>query len=599
MMIYYLSSIPRSGSTLLASLLSQRDDVYVSPTSNLGETLGAVVNAFENSQATKAGECSKEELHRTLKGVVDAKYSDRKESVIFDKGRTWPDPQIMETMGKAMGEVKIVATVRPMAECIASFYEIDKSDLPIKEWIKTSQLYSHLMISYTALKDGYEKHPEQFCIIEYDNLCSNPQKELNRVADFLNIPHVSFSPSIKQVAENDNAWGVKDLHTLGSTIKKTEQDARQVLGDTLFELYQGGEFWNEKPEPIRVKKPIDLALEAGLHGKFSKGYDILKKEQSLYTEDNRIAFNLGWYEMQKGNLRKGHELINRGREEDVFGNPPLSTDKPIWDGQKGVTVLLNLEGGQGDQFHCVRYAQNLKEDYNCSVIVACSSGLADVICSIEDVVAVVNSETAMGVHFDYWLPAMSANIPLRLEYSDLSGKPYIPRLCQSENKVGIKWSGNPMFEHEQHRHFPSELMFNAVNDEDCLCLQKDMQKNKGTDDLEEIPEWMEMQPLDTWKQTREQISRCDLVISSCTSVAHLAGAMGIETWIIVPILPYYLWALHGNKTPYYDSVTLYRQEKYGCWKAPFKKIKQDLIARRVASWGKLSMGETTRLFIEA
>ena len=54
------------------------------------------------------------------------------------------------------------------------------------------------------------------------------------------------------------------------------------------------------------------------------------------------------------------------------------------------------------------------------------------------------------------------------------------------------------------------------------------------------------------------------------------GAMGIETWIVVPILPYYLWALPGDKTPHYDSVTLYRQEKYGCWEAPFKKIKQDL-----------------------
>jgi len=67
-----------------------------------------------------------------------------------------------------------------------------------------------------------------------------------------------------------------------------------------------------------------------------------------------------------------------------------------------------------------------------------------------------------------------------------------------------------------------------------------------------------------------------LVITSCTSIAHLAGAMGVETWVIVPILPYYLWALPTNTTPHYDSVTLFRQEKYGCWEAPFMKIKSEL-----------------------
>jgi hypothetical protein len=157
-----------------------------------------------------------------------------------------------------------------------------------------------------------------------------------------------------------------------------------------------------------------------------------------------------------------------------------------------------------------------------------------------------------------------------------------------------------MFEHEQHRLFPSELMFNTVNDEDCLCLQKEEGSQHGeTDGLVPAPEWMEKPSLETWSDTQKAVSRCDLVITSCTGVAHLAGAMGVETWIVVPILPYYLWALPGNKTPHYDSVTLYRQEKYGCWEAPFKQIKRDLIARRINKWPKAAAGGTTEQFIEA
>jgi len=52
--------------------------------------------------------------------------------------------------------------------------------------------------------------------------------------------------------------------------------------------------------------------------------------------------------------------------------------------------------------------------------------------------------------------------------------------------------------------------------------------------------------------------------------------MGVPTWIIVPVLPYYLWALPGDTSPYYDSVTLFRQKEYGSWKEPFTKIKEKL-----------------------
>ena len=56
----------------------------------------------------------------------------------------------------------------------------------------------------------------------------------------------------------------------------------------------------------------------------------------------------------------------------------------------------------------------------------------------------------------------------------------------------------------------------------------------------------------------------------------MAGAMGVDTWIVVPILPYYLWAKPGSKTEWYDSVTLFRQKFYGDWTSPFIEINQQL-----------------------
>ena len=161
---------------------------------------------------------------------------------------------------------------------------------------------------------------------------------------------------------------------------------------------------------------------------------------------------------------------------------------------------------------------------------------------------------------------------------------HIPLDGKCEGKIGVKWSGNPQFEHEQHRAFDPELMWDVVEGFDCISLQKDG----------DSPDWMEKPTLDTWINTRKQVSRCDLVITSCTGVAHLSAAMGIETWIVVPILPYYLWVLPGETTPHYDSVTLFRQTKAKCWKEPFWNLKKALRKKR---WK--TDGETTTQFIEA
>jgi len=83
----------------------------------------------------------------------------------------------------------------------------------------------------------------------------------------------------------------------------------------------------------------------------------------------------------------------------------------------------------------------------------------------------------------------------------------------------------------------------------------------------------------TWKDTAEIIASMDLVISSCTSIAHLSAAMGKETWVISPILPYYIWALPIDTSPWYKNVKLYRQTQYGNWDNPFERIEKDLHTR--------------------
>ena len=561
----FLASLPRSGSTLLTSLLNQRPDTYASKTSNLCHTMCGAVKAWEEHPATESGGESLGDILPVLEGMLSSKYADRTEKYIFDKSREWLSPVILKTVSAIQSDIKIIATVRPVAECLASLVKIAKV-VDVKDFCKNSPLAEDLFTAYAGLKAIHEINPDSILFIEYDDLVRSPVTQLDRISDFIGAGHFNSHDfaNIASSGEVDEVWKIDGLHDVRPVVGKQEYSAREVLGDKVFNFYQGGEFWKGQPEPIRNKDALDIQLEASLRGDIETSETMINALRISRPECDRVAFNAGWYSLKNGRLQEGHELLDRGREEDVFGNKCASR-MPKWSGEKS-TVLLNLEGGLGDQIHGYRYARNIAAKAQ-RVIVSCSSELAPLFA--EDF-PVVQHEAALGVYHDHWVPSMSAVRPLGYEYSNLNGSSYIQRTAQAiPGRVGVRWAGNPQFEHQQHRLFPPELMFDVVKGFNCVSLQRD----EGAD-LK--PNWMPQAEVSNWEATRKSVSECELVITSCTSIAHLAGAMGIEVWIILPILPYYLWALPGNKSPYYDSATLFRQEQYGDWSGPFKSIKEKL-----------------------
>jgi hypothetical protein len=173
---------------------------------------------------------------------------------------------------------------------------------------------------------------------------------------------------------------------------------------------------------------------------------------------------------------------------------------------------------------------------------------------------------------------MSAVVPLGFELEDLTGEAYItkPKSIKGFRKrIGLRWQGQIAFEAEHKKKFPYQLMFDALEGVDAEFIS--LQRDEGAD---ACPPWVKQVPLDTWEDTRQATASCDLVISSCTSVSHLAAAMGIETWTVIPIMAYFLYAQEGEKSPYYDTMKLFRQEVHDSWEAPFNKIKERLNERQ-------------------
>jgi len=320
-----------------------------------------------------------------------------------------------------------------------------------------------------------------------------------------------------------------------------------------------------------MNHPLDMALEA-----CTNGYpDVSESLLRTLGDDPRALFNLGWHDMRHGKLKQGFEGMNVGRFLKVFGSGPLPG--PIWKDQdlKNKTLLFRCEGGLGDEIINFRFAYDFKAK-GANVVVVCAEALSEIFS--RHGFACVSERAVPFIRYDFWVPAMSAAYVLGYEFDTLNGNAYLSAepavLAKTPDtiKVGLRWAGNPQFEHEQHRKFnPQPLIdLHKVSGTTMFSLQRDV------DLIDKLPFTDLRNELKTWEDTASIIAGLDLVITSCTSVAHMSAALGKETWVLVPIMPYYTWAVPGEKSAWYDSVRLFRQTEYGNWDKPMADVRAAL-----------------------
>ncbi len=332
---------------------------------------------------------------------------------------------------------------------------------------------------------------------------------------------------------------------------------------------------------MKTPHPLDLALVAGINGQPNISEDVLRAYSD--QDDARVVFNLGWHEMRHGNLAKGLQMLDAGRFINVFGLPRIPGE--IWRDQDltNKTLLFRCENGLGDQIMNFRFAKDFAVK-GARVVVSCAPEMMPLF-SRHGFVCVDNGAT-LYVHYDYWVPAMSAAHILGYDTDNFPSSPYLTAQPQSlyakgsTFKVGIRWAGNPQFEHEQHRRFdPQPLIdLHGTPGVTLYSLQRDENLIDG------LPFADLRDQMKTMEHTASIIQGLDLVITSCTSIAHLSAALGKETWVIVPVMPYYAWAKPGDRSVWYESVRLFRQTQYGCWAEPLTAVRAALEQKAALRW---------------
>lgn len=271
--IHFLSGLPRSGNTLLSAILNQNPDIYSSPLSELTTLMFNTYESLVSSNNTLRNKEVAESTERVLREIPSIYYQNISQPIIFDREKAWGTPYNLNLIKSYITpNPKIIFTVRSFLDIIKSYLALDIQIL------KTDYLMSnHFSLNYLPFDDGYvdyimrpggeidkivlslagsmlEDNEGIFHLVEYDDLISNPQKVMDGIYEFLELPSFqhNFDWITKKEDDDDVVIGYpKEMHSIKSKIEKTNNDI--ILSDYVKQKYSGIEFWRES-SIVKVKK---------------------------------------------------------------------------------------------------------------------------------------------------------------------------------------------------------------------------------------------------------------------------------------------------------------------------------------------------------
>ncbi len=275
--------------------------------------------------------------------------------------------------------------------------------------------------------------------------------------------------------------------------------------------------------------------------------------------------------------------------------PRPNYPQPRWQGQPlaGCTILLWSEQGIGDVIQFVRYAPLIKQS-GAHVLLGTPTSLHALLKTAPGVDRVVSGEIGED-SFDYQIPLMSLpaacgttaeTIPMTIPYLHAESErvaAWRETLAAIEGfKVGIGWQGNPDFKFDRHRSMPLACFAPLASCEGVKLFS--LQKGPGREQLAPLSDTLPVVDLgasldeggSAFVDTAAVMMNLDLVITSDTAIAHLAGALGVPVWVALQHLPDWRWQLDRPDCPWYPTMRLFRQTAFGDWDGVFAKIAAEL-----------------------
>jgi len=375
------------------------------------------------------------------------------------------------------------------------------------------------------------------------------------------------------------------------------QESRDILENILFK---------NSSDFLASYNLSNVYLDLGL---FKKSLLQFKKTIELSTDSNDV---LNCYSRINFQLNKLHEFRKyhhfRCKIREKFAIPILHKEKSKYKlidviKMSSKNIIFYAEQGIGDEIFFSSLLNSFSKKNKNKIGIYCSKRLKDIF---------NNSFTNYNIYteedldkknifksFDFQLPIGSLLESFNCEKkSELLGKPYLfsnknlnlkweKKLKKIKNpKIGISWFGGLKKFQQMKRSLPLENFLEIFpKNVSLINLQHGLEKNnipKQRNPISnEILDFKEIDPLIKLDNYFALVYQLDLIVTCDNSLAHIAGALGKKTFLILPKISDYRWGIKSKKTPFYDSIRIFRQVKNNCWMHPFKMVSQEISKIRI------------------
>ena len=376
-------------------------------------------------------------------------------------------------------------------------------------------------------------------------------------------------------------------------IKPDFSEAYSNLGNALTELKQFDAALDSHDTAIKLNPVVAQAYS-------NRGNFLLELRQldaaiadfdkaiSIAPDKAEFHLNKSFPHLLSGDLKKGWKSYEWRLASPAFKD--RQPNQPRWSGQTplhGQTVLIHSEQGLGDVIQFCRYAK-LLEDSGARVLFEAPRpllGLLQDLAGVSELIAQGDPRPAFDLHCPLLSLPMAfgttlENIPRAKAY--LSPRPdllarWTSHIGKAGFKIGISWQGSTD-KSAAGRSFPVQQLHRIAKIPGVRLIS--LQKNAGVEQLAGLPDDFVVETLpedfdtgaNAFLDSAAVLKSLDLMITCDTALAHLAGALGVPTWLPIKLVPYWTWMLDRSDSPWYPNHRLFRQELAGVWDNVFEQM---------------------------
>jgi tetratricopeptide (TPR) repeat protein len=454
------------------------------------------------------------------------------------------------------------------------------------------------------------------------NNCGNVLKELGRLDEALESydralafepdradTHINRGVVVKKLRRLDEAL---ESYDKALALKPDFADAHNNCGNVLKDLRRLDEALESYDKALALKPDFadahnnrgNVLKELGRLDEALESYDKALVLKPNYPE---FGFNKSLCLLLVGHFESGWPLYeNRKKTADAINFFAVrSYAKSLWTGREGLvgkTLFIYWEQGLGDVIQFCRFAK-CAEQRRANVVLSVQNRLRKVLSSLSPTIKFADEKEAPP-EFDYHCPLLSLPLAFEMTLDKVpDDTPYLraepervrkwrDKLVGPGFKIGIAWQGNEAIDIGRSFALTELLCVSEIPNVRLISLQK----NRGVEQLRALPQGMKVECFgddfdlgdDAFLDTAAIMTNLDLIISSDTSLAHLAGALGRPVWVALQHAPDWRWMLDRTDSPWYPTMRLFRQHAKDHWRDVFLEIESALRA----DGRRMSAGET-------